>query len=47
LVVGYIYFLFREKQRQTFHEFSDAGGMIRLNLDGLTPDIAQNRLLNE
>ena len=47
LVAGYIYFLVRERQRQTFHEFSDAGGMIRLNLDGLTPDIAPNRLLNE
>ena len=47
LVVGYVYFLIRERQRQTFHEFSDAGGMTRLNLDGLTPDMAPNRLLNE
>jgi hypothetical protein len=47
LIVGYIFFLIRERQRQTFHEFSDAGGMTRLNLDGLTPDIAPNRLLNE
>jgi hypothetical protein len=47
LIVGYFYYLFRERQRQTFHEFSDAGGMTRLNLDGLTPDIAPNRLLNE
>lgn len=47
LIVGYIFFLVRERQRQTFREFSDAGGMTRLNLDGLTPDIAQNRLLNE
>ena len=47
LIVGYFYYLFRERQRQTFHEFSDAGGMTRLNLDGLTPDIARNRLLGE
>jgi len=47
LIVGYIFFLVRERQRQTFHEFSDAGGMTRLNLDGLTPDIAPSRLLNE
>ena len=47
LIVGYIFFLVRERQRQTFREFSDAGGMTRLNLDGLTPDIAPNRLLNE
>jgi hypothetical protein len=47
LIVGYIFFLIRERQRQTFREFSDAGGMTRLNLDGLTPDIAPNRLLNE
>lgn len=47
LIVGYIYFQVREKQRHTFKEFSDAGGMTRLNLDGLTPDISPNKLLNE
>jgi hypothetical protein len=47
LIVGFVYFQIRERQRQTFHEFSDAGGMIRLNLDGLTPDISSERLLNE
>jgi len=47
LIVGYVFFLVRERQRQTFHQFSDAGGMTRLNLDGLTPDIAPSRLLNE
>jgi hypothetical protein len=28
-------------------EFSDAGGMIRLNLDNLTPDISQGRYLRD
>jgi hypothetical protein len=29
------------------HTYTDAGGMTRLNLDGLTPDIAPDRLLND
>jgi hypothetical protein len=28
-------------------EFSDAGGMVRLNLDGLTPELSTDRLLGE
>ena len=47
LVVGYVYFLLRERRRQASNEFSDAGGMTRLNLDGLTPEISPSRLLNE
>jgi hypothetical protein len=47
LALGYIFFQVREKQRQQFHEFSDAGGMVRLNLDGLTPEISPSRLLKE
>jgi hypothetical protein len=47
LIVGYVYFQIRERQRQTFSQFSDAGGMTRLNLDGFTPDIARQKLLSE
>jgi len=46
-ILGYLYFQFRERQRLTMREFSDAGGMIRLNLDGLTPDLAREKLLSE
>lgn len=42
---GYLYFRWREKQRAVMKEFSDAGGMTRLNLDGFTP--AQDRLLKD
>lgn len=47
LIAGYIYFRFREHQRAHMQEFSDAGGMTRLNLDGLTPDILPERLLKD
>ncbi len=35
ICVGLIMFYAREKERQTWEKFSDAGGMIRLNLDEL------------
>lgn len=47
LVIGYIFFLVRERQRGTFRQFSDAGGMTRLNLDGFTPEISETKLLSE
>jgi len=47
LIVGFIYFQLRERRRSAMKEFTDAGGMIRLNLDGFTPDISTGRLLNE
>jgi hypothetical protein len=47
LIVGYIYFQVRSRQKLTMNEFSDAGGMTRLNLDGLTPEISANRALTE
>ncbi len=47
VIAGIVYFKFREQKRAVMAEFSDAGGMIRLNLDGLTPDIAPDRLLKE
>lgn len=33
---GYVYFRIREQKRRSMPTFSDAGGMTRLNLDGLT-----------
>ena len=45
IVVGLIFFYLREHKRSTMEAFSDAGGMIRLNLDGLTPQISSDRLL--
>jgi len=47
LIIGFIYFQIRERQRGTFKEFSDAGGMTRLNLDGFTPDVAGRKLLSD
>jgi hypothetical protein len=47
LIVGFVYFQFRERRRAGMKEFSDAGGMTRLNLDGFTPEISAGRLLNE
>ncbi len=40
LFCGLLYFRYRERERARMPTFSDAGGMIRLNLDGLTPEIA-------
>ena len=47
LIVGFVFFQFRSRQKLTMNEFSDAGGMTRLNLDGLTPEIVANRSLGE
>jgi hypothetical protein len=33
--VGAVFFYFRKRQRETWNRFSDAGGMLRLNLDDL------------
>lgn len=46
LVVGFIVFRIRRQQRATMTAFSDAGGMTRLNLDGLS-EIPNNRLLKD
>lgn len=40
---GLIYFRFSDTRRSRMTEFSDAGGMTRLNLDGLTPEIEPKR----
>ena len=43
--VGFLFYRWREKKRAVMKEFSDAGGMTRLNLDGFTP--APDRLLED
>jgi hypothetical protein len=46
LAAGFIFFRIREQKRAAMPTFTDAGGMTRLNLDGFTPDISTDRLLN-
>jgi hypothetical protein len=45
IIVGFIFFRFRDQKRAGMAAFSDAGGMTRLNLDGLTPQTSPDRLL--
>ena len=47
IAVGLVFYYMREQKRATMSKFSDAGGMIRLNLDDLTPDITPDRLLKD
>jgi hypothetical protein len=47
IAVGIFVFYFRRQKRASMTAFSDAGGMIRLNLDNLTPEIAADRLLKD
>ena len=47
LVIGVFFFYLREQKRSTMAAFSDAGGMIRLNLDDLTPQISPDRFLKD
>jgi hypothetical protein len=47
IITGLVFFYIREQKRATTHIFTDAGGMTRLNLDGLTPDVMNDRLLKE
>ena len=42
---GFIFYRMREQKRAAMKEFSDAGGMTRLNLDGFTP--SPDRLLED
>jgi hypothetical protein len=44
---GVAFFYLRDQRRAQMTEFSDAGGMTRLNLDHLTPDISPKRLLKD
>lgn len=47
ILVGFIYFRIRERQRAGMSAYSDAGGMVRLNLDGFTNDIVPQRFLKD
>jgi hypothetical protein len=47
LVTGIVYFRLREGRRAAMTSHTDAGGMTRLNLDGLTPDISPAALLKD
>lgn len=47
LIAGFIYYRVREQKRAQMAAFSDAGGMTRLNLDGFTPQITPDRLLQK
>jgi len=47
IIVGIFFFYLREQKRSTMETFSDAGGMTRLNLDGFTPQVSPDRLLND
>ncbi|CAN5223659.1 hypothetical protein BH20ACI2_BH20ACI2_22600 [soil metagenome] len=44
IIAGIIFFRVRVRRRAAMTTHSDAGGMTRLNLDGLTPDIVPVRL---
>ena len=45
IAVGFVFFYRREHKRSMMTAFSDAGGLTRLNLDQLTPEILPERLL--
>jgi hypothetical protein len=47
ILIGLLFYYIREQKRATTHIFTDAGGMTRLNLDGLTPDVIPDRLLKD
>lgn len=47
IIAGYVFFYIRDQKRAGMPTFSDAGGMTRLNLDGLTPEIVPSRLLKD
>ena len=45
LIIGVIFFYIRGQKRSQTQLYTDAGGMTRLNIDGLTPDISPDKLL--
>lgn len=45
VIFGVIFYYIREQKRSQTQIFTDAGGMTRLNLDGLTSDGASDKLL--
>ena len=46
-VAGWLYWRRVKERRASMATFSDAGGITRLNLDGLTPEALPDRLLGE
>ena len=44
---GFLFYNLREQKRRLVPNFTDAGGMTRLNLDGFTPDIEPKGLLGD
>jgi hypothetical protein len=47
IAIGIFVFYLRKQRRASMTAFSDAGGMVRLNLDELSADISANRLLKD
>jgi hypothetical protein len=47
IAIGIFVFYWRKQRRASMTAFSDAGGMVRLNLDELSADISANRLLKD
>lgn len=47
LIVGIIFFYIRSQKRANMQAFSDAGGITRLNLDELTPNILPEKFLKD
>ncbi len=45
--LGFLIFYLRKQKRDAMRSFSDAGGMVRLNLDELTSDFSTDRLLKD
>jgi hypothetical protein len=46
-IFGSIIFRRRRAQQATSHAYSDAGGMLRLNIDEMTPEVDPSRLLGK
>ena len=44
---GVVYFFVGQKRRANMTQFTDAGGMTRLNLDGFTPEISTKKFLKQ
>lgn len=47
VIAGFVFFYFREQRRAGMQAFSDAGGMVRLNLDELSAPTPASRLLKD
>ncbi len=47
VISGLLFYQFRQRKRTGLDAFSDGGGLTRLNLDNLTPDIAPGNFLED